>query len=215
MRRPRAWFAATSPGGPGQLVRSYYVGLPLMAVRGADEGRRKPPGSGWVSALLPRPEAQPRGQKSRRWSAEWRTCRSPGTSTPQGVGLLVAPLGVPSPRHVRRGRKRDGVPGAGQTTRAADLCPPGCLTSESAGTDALGYLRLILRSPPKRKRRRASSQAGHGRLAHLIIRSRVNRDRWTGGHRCSASASFFETRTSRCAPQHEETGRSVGCSTRE
>jgi hypothetical protein len=44
MRRPRAWFRSHASGRPRVAVRSNYVGLPLMAGRGVDEGRRKLPG---------------------------------------------------------------------------------------------------------------------------------------------------------------------------
>jgi hypothetical protein len=37
-------------------VRSNYVGLPARAGRGADEGRRKLPGSGRAEPSHPRPE---------------------------------------------------------------------------------------------------------------------------------------------------------------
>src|SRR5450759_2741506 len=69
-----------------------------------DRGGRSPP----VGAR----KLRSRGQKSPRWSAEWRACRSQGTPTPQGVRLMVAPLGAPFPRvrprakrKVRRSRK--------------------------------------------------------------------------------------------------------------
>jgi hypothetical protein len=41
-----------------------------MAGRGAEEGRRKPPGSERANAPHPRPEARPRGQKSRGGAPE-------------------------------------------------------------------------------------------------------------------------------------------------
>src|SRR5258708_205547 len=69
MRRPRAWFRSHASGRPRVAVRSNYVGLPSMAGRGVDEGRRKPPASPGRAR-----KDGPGGQKSRRWSAVWRTC---------------------------------------------------------------------------------------------------------------------------------------------
>jgi len=73
---------------------------------------------GWRAAKAawircPRPEARSRGQKSRDGApCGERACRK-GTSTPRGVGLLVAPHGAPFPC-LCRGRKgrKTGLPGA-------------------------------------------------------------------------------------------------------
>ena len=43
---PAGWFRNPALGRPGVAVRSHYGGLPLMAGRGVDEGRRKLAGSG-------------------------------------------------------------------------------------------------------------------------------------------------------------------------
>src|SRR6188508_595837 len=96
-------------GRPRPVVRRHQDRLPSMAGRWGDDGRRKPPRS---QAGLPasRPtEARRRGQKSRRWSAAWRSVPSQGAATPQGVGLMVAPHGAPSPfGRKARGLSRDG-----------------------------------------------------------------------------------------------------------
>src|SRR6188508_1516715 len=94
-------------GRPRPVVRRHQDRLPSMAGRWGDDGRRKPPRS---QADLPasRPtEARRRGQKSRRWSAAWRSVPPQGAATPQGVGLMVAPHGAPSPSHALRGTFKD------------------------------------------------------------------------------------------------------------
>jgi hypothetical protein len=54
-------------GRPWATARPYYEGLPVvLAARGAEEGRRKPSGSGGASALHPRTEERSRGVKERR-----------------------------------------------------------------------------------------------------------------------------------------------------
>ena len=99
-------------GRPRPVVRRHQDRLPSMAGRWGDDGWRKPPRSqAGLPALRPT-EARRRGQKSRRWSAAWRSVPSQGAATPQGVGLMVAPRGAPSPfgRKARgpRGLSRDG-----------------------------------------------------------------------------------------------------------
>ncbi len=93
-----------------------------MAGRGADEGRRKLPGSGWRKASRPRPEARPQGQKSRDGAPEGAASRKR-----RAHELMVAPFGAPSPSHGAREKSclakagETSVPGARQKTRAAEL----------------------------------------------------------------------------------------------
>ena len=73
MRRPRAWFRSHASGRPRVAVRSNYVGLPLMAGRGVDEGRRKPPGYGWPKRPSVRaPEARSRWTEKPQMERRWR-----------------------------------------------------------------------------------------------------------------------------------------------
>jgi len=63
-------------GRPRVTVRPYYGGLPLMAGRGPDEGRRKLPGSRRAEGPPSGPGSTvPRTEKP-RWSAERRARRS-------------------------------------------------------------------------------------------------------------------------------------------
>src|ERR1035437_1625180 len=59
-------------GGAPAAVRPHYVGPPELAGRGADEGGRKPAGSGARLGPRPRPEATAPGTEKPRWSAERR-----------------------------------------------------------------------------------------------------------------------------------------------
>ena len=63
-----------------------------MAGRGADEGRRKLPGSGRGNPSRQRPEARPRGLKSPQWSAERRaSVTTEATRLARRVGRLRQP----------------------------------------------------------------------------------------------------------------------------
>src|ERR1039458_700590 len=68
-----------------------------MAGRGADEGRRKLPGSGRAQPSRPRPEVTAPGTEKPRWSAEWRA-RFAKRADAARRRLMVAPLGAPFPR---------------------------------------------------------------------------------------------------------------------
>src|SRR5688500_10410118 len=75
VRRPRGSVRTRPSGSPRATARPYYEGPPVvLAARGAEEGRRKPSGSGGASALHPRTEERSRGVKERRrvWSAARR-----------------------------------------------------------------------------------------------------------------------------------------------
>ena len=82
-------------------------------------------------AFRPRPEARPRGQKSRRWSAAGRVRLNPGRTPRPKRGLAGAPRGAPSPRHKRRVEKEDGAPRAAKNRGGGALACAGCLTIES------------------------------------------------------------------------------------
>ena len=107
VRRPRACLASTHSGGPWVAVRPHYGGLPLMAGRGTDEGRRKLPGSGRAQPSRPRPEVTAPGteiaaMERRAPSAEWRARLRRARRRHQASGLMVAPPGAPFPSHACR-----------------------------------------------------------------------------------------------------------------
>ena len=68
-------------GRPRVAVRAHYGALPLMAGRGADEGWRKPAGSGAQEGSVRARKLRPRGQKSRSWRAERRRASRSGART--------------------------------------------------------------------------------------------------------------------------------------
>src|SRR5258708_10086960 len=109
-------------GTPRVAVRSNYVGLPSMAGRGVDEGRRKPPGCG-VRAR----KHGPGGQKSRRWSAVWRTCLAKARQRRKALDRWLRRTALHSLAFVRD-KERRASPGPRQRIRAMTL---GCLTIES------------------------------------------------------------------------------------
>src|SRR5258708_2284008 len=78
----------------------------------------------------PRPEA--RSRRTEKPQVERRVANVPrkGTSTPQGVGPLVAPHGAPFPR-IGRGAKDDGPPRGLDKEYGRRSVGSGCLTIES------------------------------------------------------------------------------------
>src|SRR5665811_2628364 len=99
-----------------------------MAGRGADEGRRKLPGSGRGDPYRPRPEVTAPGTEKPRWSADRRAPSARGCPRRKVRIDKDAPFGAPSPRFWRgaRGRPRKagedyGVPGAAKNT-GDDAC---------------------------------------------------------------------------------------------
>ena len=111
MRRPRVWFAAMPPGGPGSPSAPTTWGrlqwLDAAWMKGGEScldtvGRM---------AFCPRPEARSRGQKSRDGASCGETCLSQRHVSAMCAGLLVAPHGAPSPR-MCEGRQKTGLPGA-------------------------------------------------------------------------------------------------------
>ena len=157
VRRPRACLASTHSGGPWVAVRPHYGGLPLMAGRGTDEGRRKLPGSGRAQPSRPRPEVTAPGteiaaMERRAPSAEWRARLRRARRRHQASGLMVAPPGAPFPSHACRvypicadkkcgGLRKaplrwgweDSVPGAAKNT-GDRACPFDPLVPAKAGT---------------------------------------------------------------------------------
>src|ERR1035437_2638760 len=113
------------PGGPGPpsvpTKRDCPQGLDAARTKGGESCPDRGPGSGPVRAR----KLRPRGQKSRDGAPSGERA-SQSAPTPPGVGLMVAPLSAPSPRHCAEGQKKcpakagedDGVPGAAQITRA-------------------------------------------------------------------------------------------------
>src|SRR5665811_722067 len=105
-----------APGRPRAAVRPYYEGLPSWAGRGADEGGRKPAGSGARLGPRPRPEATAPGTEKPRWSAERRP-RSSQEGRGKTEDWCATRCSIPSPFGGER-KREDGVPGAAQITRA-------------------------------------------------------------------------------------------------
>jgi hypothetical protein len=91
-----------APGRPRAAVRPYYEGPPSLAGRGADEGGRKPAGSGARLGPRPRPEVTAPGTEKPLWSAERRPHPSKEDAARRKTG---APLGAPPPRFSRGTRK--------------------------------------------------------------------------------------------------------------
>ena len=131
MRRPRVWFAATPPGGPGSPSAPTTWGR----LQWLDAAWMKGGESCLDTVGRPSVCARKHGPGDRKAAMERRVakraCRK-GTSTPQGVLLLEAPHGAPSPR-MGEGNRKTGLPGA-STKNAGDdawLFEIGCLTIES------------------------------------------------------------------------------------
>jgi len=124
-----------------------------MAGRGVDEGRRKPPGCG-VRAR----KHGPGGQKSRRWSAVWRTCLARHVNAARRwTAGCAARRSIPS--HWAGMKGRQASPGPRQRIRAMTL---GCLTIESE------------KSGCRYTRRHGRTCSGHPRL--LILQGRQDVD---------------------------------------
>ncbi len=105
MRRPRAWFAATPPGGPGSPSAPTTWGclqwLDVAWMKGGESCLDE------VSA----PGSTVPGTEKPRWSVVWRNVPvAKARQRHEGVGLLVAPHGAPSPR-MCEGRETS-LPGA-------------------------------------------------------------------------------------------------------
>ena len=105
-------------GRPWVTVRPHYGGLPLMAGRGADEGWRKPAGSGRAEPPVLTRKIRSQGQKSPRWSAEWRAPVATGARAarrgPQGC---AARRSIPSACAGGKARPRQGGEGRRRTRR--------------------------------------------------------------------------------------------------
>ena len=105
------------PGRPRVAVRPHYGGLPSMARRGADEGGRKPAGSGALKGPVGARKLRPRGQKSRQWRAERRRASETVRAHKDGCAGRRA-----TPSASCRGPKGDdGVPGAAKNTGGGAL----------------------------------------------------------------------------------------------
>jgi hypothetical protein len=131
-------------GRPRVVVRWHYDRLPLMAGRGVDEGRRKPPGYGCRKASVCARKHDPADRNAAM--ERRRACASHRThAAPESAECMVR-LAVLHPLFMRRGKKKDGAPRAANN-RGARAChrvtaearrgkvraraKPGCLKSES------------------------------------------------------------------------------------
>src|SRR6266436_5284656 len=103
MRRPRAWFAATPPGGPGSPSAPTTWGC----LQWLDEAWMKG-GESCLDAVSAPGSTVPADRKA-AGGAPCGERALQGTSTQRGVGPLVAPHGAPFPR-IGRGAKEDGPP---------------------------------------------------------------------------------------------------------
>src|SRR5664279_2149046 len=121
MRRLRAGLVTPAPGRPRAAVRPYYEGPPSLAGRGADEGGRKPAGSGPGSGPVRARKLWPRGQKSpankpglrKLVRVERREAPAPSGTKVRQDGRLVRRLAL-HPLDFSRGTKRAPINGAGR-----------------------------------------------------------------------------------------------------
>ena len=164
MRRLRAGLVTPLPGGPGPpsvpTKRDCPQGLDAARTKGGESCPDRGPGSGPVRAR----KLRPRGQK-RRDGAPSGERASQSAPTPPGVGLMVAPLGAPSPRQwpgakevpgasrerLRRTRRRSNNTGAHARPFGIRAAKLGCLTIESVRTN---------HSSPRQQGRRPGGRSG-------------------------------------------------------
>ena len=132
VRRPRVWFAATHPGGPGSpsvpTTGDCLQWLDEAQTKAGeslpDQGRAECPSSAHGSTVP--------GTEKPQWSAGWRARRSQDARPPQGGTTMVAPPGAPFPSlFVRDGKGKTAYP-APQRIRALSR---GCLTIASTLAD--------------------------------------------------------------------------------
>jgi len=108
-----------APGRPRAAVRPYYEGPPSLAGRGADEGGRKPAGSGAQQGPVRARKLRPRGQKSRCGAP--RGARAPDNGARQDRRLVrrlaLHPLDFSrGTKKAPRNGREDGLPGAAKNT---------------------------------------------------------------------------------------------------
>jgi hypothetical protein len=121
---------------------------------GLRPGALRPPARSWLTAAsLKRALAEsavPGADKTPRWSAAGRASSAKGRRTARCELKMVASRGAPSPSTLRRGKGIRANPAPGK----------------EYGRRSIGFLRLILRSPPKRERRWTSR-----RMSGLMVRA--------------------------------------------
>src|SRR5674476_618669 len=124
MRRPRAGFASLPPGGPGQpsvpTTRDCPHGLDAARTKAGESLPDRGPGSGPVRVR----KLRPRGQKSRDGAPIGAHPQPEGARAARRGLNKDAPLGAPSPRIMRGGRKGTTAYPAPPRIRAMTL---GCL----------------------------------------------------------------------------------------
>ena len=124
-RRPRGG-SHPPPGRPWGPVRTHYEGLPSMAGRGGDEGRRKPAGE--ARGDEPRVSISARKHGSRdtnRRKLERRMASAFARTRTAARRTLTkdAPFGAPAPHFFRRGARKRG-PARGRHKNTGDgACP--------------------------------------------------------------------------------------------
>src|SRR6476660_3409339 len=120
--------ARARPWGP---VRTHYEGLPSMAGRGGDEGRRKPPGEATgeepgvsISARKHGSRDTNRRKLERRMASASRDAYRRKADSYQGCAVRRS-----SPSSFQEGQGNEGLPGADTRTRAmahVRIPPPAC-----------------------------------------------------------------------------------------
>ena len=165
-------------GRPRVAVRPHYGGLPSMAGRGADEGGRKPAGSGAQEGPVRARKHSPGDINRRAWSAGRRLSGiATGEDTPsQGVSggfasrsgglanLRVSRRSIPSAlarRRKREGRRPRAVNNRGDESR---LNRRGCLKIESETAPRCGAAFSLLIPPPQGEGGPAERIAKPGRV---------------------------------------------------
>jgi hypothetical protein len=113
---PAFVFRKHKSGTPRVTVRPYYEGLPSMAGRGADERRRKLPGSGAQRVSVRARKHGPEVQSRRQWSAA--RCARPASwdaRRRKASDEYVAPRGAPLPRLREVSKENSGAPALQRT----------------------------------------------------------------------------------------------------
>ena len=168
----------------------------------------------------PRPEARSRGQKSRRWSAVWRTCLSQRhvNAARRWTAGCAARRSIPLPLQGTEGTQRRASPGPRQRIRVAErwlrLSEIGCLTIESENRERKNARAPHSAHSPRKRESSTGSPLARGRAdegaspvrvalapSDLILRrppkagvSKDGHHEWPHGSRRAAFAALLTMR---------------------